>query len=141
MQKYMNVVFIERPHLERNSNLAVFSESDELHAISQNVERLADIIQARFGWAPFIIGIGATPTATELLAMPGTFELAWNTGLFCVPFEAFSTLAAPAATLTNFHVFDEIWHLLAHGDAELDELLLQFHQEQGLLCGYWTITP
>ena len=70
---YLQAFFIERPLIETEGNLVILCENKTFnHTAIPEILQIADIIQGRFGWAPFLIGIDETPIAN----LPGTFELA-----------------------------------------------------------------
>ncbi len=142
MSSYMQAFFIERPLIDEPAgNLVIISEDVTFrHTALHAVKATADIVQGRFGWAPFIIALDKIPSTALYESLPGTYEIAWQTGLFGMPFETFASLPSPQAMLTNVYVFDRLWELLAQGgDGDLETLLLQLHQEEGLLLGAWAL--
>ena len=142
MQNYLQAFFIERPLLETANNLVIISESATFrHTAMPEVAQTADILQGRFGWAPFVIGMHDTPTAESFGCLPGAVELAWESGVFLMPFETFASLPSPPALLTNLYVFDNLWELLSQdGDGgDLETLLLEFHKDEGLVLGSWAL--
>ena len=146
MSVSMQAMFIERRELEvAYGNLVVISEGSTVKASAiPQLHYVADILQARFGeFVPFVVGIGDELVGADILEVPGAFEMAWQTGLYGVPFEAFLNLADPVAFLTNFRVFNGMWGVVSayteDAPPDWESWLAQLYEKEGLVSCWWCI--
>lgn len=146
MRASMRTLFIERQELEvAYGNLVVISDKHAMKASAiPEMLSLADILQARFGeFVPFVVGLGDTLSPSEVASVPGAFEMAWETGLYGLPFEAFLSLPDADALLTNFRVFNGVWGVASayteDAPGSLESWFEKLFLDEGLVTCWWCI--
>ena len=130
-------IVTERPRLsDATNNLVAFADTPELLTVHPDLIAAADIVQARFRNAAFLMEAGGAVSASTLVTMQDTFEVALDSNLFCVPFSQRRRLPDPDYVLTTFGVYLRVFDLFkGKGDVnDINTLWGELYAESGLIC-------
>ena len=117
-----------------SQNVVAFSESPQLMDVHAMLLDATDIIQARFLYAPFLLECADADDCREVAAHDGVFEVALDSGLYCIPFEKRLRLSDADYTMTDFMTYCNLFDALrGESDIDPDDVWEDCYDKRGLI--------
>lgn len=132
---FFHTITTERPRSGHpRCNLVGFSSVSGLEKVQTALVDAADIIQSRFHYKNFLLEACSELSTADLEAVDDVFELALESNLFCVPFDARPKLPDADYLMTDFGTYCELFAALSgESDVDIDGVWEKCYAERGLL--------
>lgn len=102
-----------------NHNLVTLGESEQILSGHQRLMPAADLIQSRFPYGHFLLEASVGCTEQQIQSLPGSYEVALQSGVYGLPFEGRINLPEADITMVNFHTYSWLFHAV-HNSAVVD---------------------
>ena len=93
-------------------NVVAFSRDTDIFDKHANLLQAADIIQARYLYASFLLEASHADRGIDMESLDDAFEVSVGSNLFCVPFAKRSRLPDPDIALTDFATYCKLFDAL-----------------------------
>ena len=118
-----------------SQNLVAFATGPEVLSVHDELVAAADIIQARYLYASFLLEVSIEDSRQDIEKIDGAFAVDSDFNLFCVPFSKRLRMEDADYAISNFGAFCKLFDAL-RGDSDvlLDDVWEDYYAEHGLIC-------
>lgn len=118
-----------------NQNLVAFATGPDVLSVHADLVAAADIIQARYLYASFLLEVSIEDTRQDIEKIDGAFAVDSDFNLFCVPFSKRLRMEDADYAMSNFGTFCKLFDALrGESDVDLDDIWEDYFDTQGLIC-------